>query len=100
MNALSDLALIFNVVQGPTTDRMDRLYSAEDVDNKHKVMVQCRGCAGWTLAAGQRGVMGAVSGVQCEHCGSDNFDPHSTTSLRSYNPLAAKKRVPKGKKKR
>lgn len=74
------------------TERMDGIFTDEDRANKGIVMVQCVGCRQWQKRELQ-------VAAPCEHCGGTAFDPTSTTSLRTFNPLNAKGRKPKGYKK-
>ena len=90
-------AEITKVVPGatiiPTTDKMDGLFTAEDKANKHKVMMQCNSCGEWT----QNEVWQPPA--PCTGCGSKQYDPTSTISLRTFNPLTAKRRKIKSKRK-
>jgi hypothetical protein len=73
------------------TERMDGIFTDEDRANKNTVMVQCVSCGGWTKKQ-------IDESPPCEHCGGTSFDVTSATSLRTFNPLTAKRRKPKGKK--
>lgn len=68
-----------------TTSEMDGLLTQEDIDNRHKVMRQCRGCKKWTQ-------MTLDTRVPCFNCQSIHYDPTSAKSLRTYNPLSDNKR--------
>jgi rRNA maturation endonuclease Nob1 len=81
--------VMHNEPRVPTTLEMDGLISEKDIENRYKIMEQCRACAKWTLQDTQ-----AESKKPCQYCGENNFDPTSGTSLRTYNPLL--KRKPKG----
>lgn len=82
-------------------DEMDGITSEFDRARKYNAFAQCNGCSGWTHIKGSRETMGNVTkGVACEHCGIHNFDQQSVISERTYNSALAKKRRPKGLKKK
>lgn len=86
---------------GPTTEEMDGLYTEEDIAEKYNAYAQCKRCSGWTYIHGSRESYGRLSVIgTCEHCGSNDFDPQSVVSKDSFNPEIAKRRVPKGIKKK
>lgn len=74
-----------------TTYEMDGLFTQEDIDNRYKVMRQCRDCKKWSQ-------MQVDEHPKCAFCGEINYDPLSTKSLRTYNPQTDNKRKPKVKK--
>lgn len=77
----------------PTTFEMDGLFTQEDIDNRFKVMKQCRNCSKWTQQNTERKEDSPCTNLMPnkELCGSTSFDPTSTTSLRSFNPLNKRK---------
>lgn len=86
---------------GPTTDQMDGLYTEEDIAEKYNAYAQCRKCFGWTYILGSQACLGQITSVGiCEHCGSHDFDPQSAISKSTFHPEIAKRRVPKGIKKK
>ena len=64
------------------------------------VYAQCQGCAEWTRIEGSPGTHGQyTNGKRCEQCDS-RFDPTSVTSERTFNYVTAKRRKPRGYKKK
>lgn len=72
----------------PTTLEMDGLISEKDIQDRHKIMFQCRPCTKWTLQSTLE-----KAKKPCQYCGATDFDQTSGTSLRTYNPF--NKRKPK-----
>lgn len=72
----------------PTTYEMDGLFSEKDIENRNKIMQQCRECSKWTMQ-----YVDKKTKQPCINCKATNFDPTSGTSLRTYNPF--NKRKPK-----
>jgi hypothetical protein len=70
---------------------MDGIRTEEDYLNMHRMMMQCKGCTKWSEQELNKK-------TACPHCGGTDFDIHSTTSLRSFNPESAARRKIKGKK--
>jgi predicted RNA-binding Zn-ribbon protein involved in translation (DUF1610 family) len=70
---------------------MDGIRTEEDYLNMSKVMMQCVGCTKWSEQE-------LNTKSACPHCGSTSFDIHSTTSLRSFNPITAARRKIKRRK--
>lgn len=74
-----------------STAWMDGIRTKQDWDDRNTVMRQCRPCGKWTKQP-------QVGRTPCEHCGAADYDPSSTISLRTFNPLTAAKRKVKRKK--
>ena len=77
---------------------------SEEHEEQYDAHIQCRDCFGWTFVKGSQkrffSIHGYTSGRKCSHCQSENFDPQSVTSSRTFNPLTAKKRKPRGFRKK
>ena len=103
-NIAQEIAELFGDVApytGPTTDQMDGLFTDEDIAEKYNAYAQCNKCFGWTYIIGTRESYGMITSVgTCEHCGEHSFDPQSVISKRTFSPENAKRRVPKGIKKK
>ena len=68
---------------------------------KYQVYAQCFHCLDWTFIQGTHETYGnATRGQECSHCGSKSFDHTSVTSKRTFNQTLAKKRKPRGHKKK
>lgn len=93
MDAVKNIQDIFG---GASNDETTPTHDPDE----YTVYAQCQVCFDWTMIVGSPAVHGEYTrGRVCEHCGG-NFDPTSVISKRTYNPVNAKRRRPKGVKKK
>lgn len=107
MDPLKNIKNIFgteDTVRVPTTEEMDKVFTDQDRKDQYTVYVQCIDCASWTLVVGNHEMHVTLGGYTknavCERCGGRRLDGNSITSKRSFNPVAAKRRKPRGYKKK
>lgn len=86
----------------PTTFEMDGLLTQTDIDNRFRVVLQCKTCRQWTemnhpepLKTELVPCRGIINKITGERCGLINYDSTSIKSYRSYSPLTDNKRKPK-----
>lgn len=78
------------------TDWMDGIRTLEDKADQYKVYAQCMNCFEWTFIEGSAETHGEYTrGRACRECGG-KLDPTSVISKRTYRPEIAKRRRPKG----
>jgi Zn finger protein HypA/HybF involved in hydrogenase expression len=64
-----------------------------DRKETYQAYAQCRDCALRTLLTQTMENYGnTIKDQVCEHCGSSRFDPQSVTSVRTFDPVKAKRR--------
>ena len=73
----------------PTTAEMDKLFTQEDMRNRHTAILQCRKCRNWTI---QIDYLINRTFIPCSGCGETGYDDESIKSLRTYNPDVDNKR--------
>jgi Zn finger protein HypA/HybF involved in hydrogenase expression len=76
-----------NITNTPTTFEISGLLTKQDIEDRYKVMRQCRKCSNWTQQNMQE-----EYNRPCTNCGITDFDATSTKSLRTFNILTDKKR--------
>jgi len=75
-----------------TTFEMDSLISQEDIDNRYYVMTPCLDCKEWTKQDLRQKEALKGNWGQCSGCGSRQYDPRKTMSIRSWEATKGTKR--------